>query len=73
MCVIEEYGIMQKCSFMELHLFQAVVETAVTRALLPAPVLIIPPIIMSFLEKYSDMNLAVLFFIPNYDIIGENF
>ena len=31
---------------------QAVTETAVTRAFLPAPILVIPPVIMTILERF---------------------
>lgn len=41
---------------------QALMETAVTRVVLPMPILVLPPIIMSFLEKYvPDITRPLLF------------
>ena len=39
------------------RVLQAVLSTAGTRVVLPAPILIIPPVIMSLLEKYVSRGL----------------
>jgi len=38
---------------------KALKETALTRMILPAPILLLPPIVMTFLERYN-ANLSVL-------------
>ena len=42
-----------------LLMLQAVTETAVTRAFLPAPILVVPPIIMTLLERLVIIIYAV--------------
>ena len=41
------------------RVLQAVLSTAGTRVVLPAPILIIPPVIMSLLEKYVSRGLFI--------------
>ena len=42
------------------HFEKALEETAVTRMFLPAPILLIPPVVMTYLEKWVDRTINLL-------------
>ncbi len=48
--------------------FQALRETAMTRMILPAPILIIPPIFMTLLEKYVPLFIITLLKLLRNDV-----
>lgn len=42
---------------------QAIMETAFTRVVLPMPIFVLPPIIMSYLERFVQKYIVKIFFL----------